>query len=260
VINQNDFDPKSYAARAMKAKGYDVEASDEYLDIFELQLPGWRDLLAKHRIGEDLSKAEQILTAFMQREVTGGATRILEAFAKHLDAQPKQGGSPDWIAASREMAECARCDGRGVVSNIPVNVVRRGKVVPREFSFACVCDRGRHFAGMRIAEDWMIRFAIERKKAEIAKVDANLERIGINPDADLDTQRRQFRQGIRRMRVQVASGTATAKTATPVLPLTVNKAKFLPAKHRKPEPPPQLNPERVALAVFANGDERNEWA
>ena len=195
----------------------------------------------------------------MQREVIGGATRILEAFAKHLDAQPKQGGSPDWIAASREMAECAYCDGRGVVSKIPVNVVRRGKVVSREFSFACVCDRGRLFAGMRIAEDWMIRFAIERKKAEIAKVDANLERIGINPDADLDTQRRQFRQGIRRMREQVASGTATAKTATPVLPRTVDEAKSLLTKHRKPEPPPQLNPERVALAVYANGDERNEW-
>ena len=30
-------------------------------------------------------------------------------------------------------------------------------------------------------------------------------------------------------------------------------------KPRKPDPPPQLNPEAMALAVFDNGDERNEW-
>ena len=29
MINQNDFDAMSYAARAMKAKGYDIEANDE---------------------------------------------------------------------------------------------------------------------------------------------------------------------------------------------------------------------------------------
>ena len=243
MINQNDFDAMSYAARAMKAKGYDIEANDEYAGIFELQWPGWRDLLAKHRIGDDQQKAEQILTGFMQREVIGGATRILEAFAKHLDAQPKQGGSPDWIAASREMAECAYCDGRGVVSNIPVNVVRRGETVEREYSFACVCDRGRRFAGMKIAEDWMIHIAIERKKAEIAKVPSNLAKLGIDPDADLETQRRQFRQGVRRMREQVASG---EKASAAVVQLVA----------KVPEP---LNPERMALAVYANGDDRNEW-
>lgn len=246
MISQNDFDAMSYAARAMKAKGYDIEANDEYADIFELQWPGWRELLAKHRIGEDQQKAEQILTGFMQREVIGGATRILEAFAKYIDAQPKQGGSPDWIAASREMADCAYCDGRGVVSNIPVHVVRRGETVTREYSFACVCDRGRRFAGMKIAEDWMIHIAIDRKKAEIAKVPTNLAKLGIDPDADLETQRRQFRQGVRRMREQVASGSKpVAAVAQPV-----------PAK---PEPPEQLNPERLALAVYANGDDRNEW-
>ena len=44
-------------------------------------------------------------------------------------------------------------------------------------------------------------------------------------------------------------------------PQTVDVARAMldSRKPRKPDPPPQLSPEAMALAVFDNGDERNEW-
>lgn len=247
MINENDFEPRAYAQRVMAAKGYDVEASDEFADIFELQWPGWRDLIARHRIGDELSRAEQLLTTFMQREVIGGATRILEAFAKHLDIQPKQGGSPDWATAAREMSACAYCEGRGVVSNVPCETRNKwGETVTREYSFACVCDRGRFFGGMRVATDDMLRFAVQRHHEDVKRGRGVLERLGVDPDAAIETQRAQFRQAMQRMKREVASG--KAKPAAAKLTAATNR------------PPEKLNPERVALAVYDNGDERNEWA
>lgn len=260
-MSENDFDEMSYAARVMRCKGYDPAEDEEVTDIFELQWPGWRELIAKHRIGQDPSRAEQLLTGFMQRELKGGATRVLETFAAHLDAQPRQGGSPDWSKAGREWRECAYCDGRGVVSEIPVKIERRGETIDRTYSFACVCDNGRRFAGVKVAEDWMIRLAADRKSAQIARHQTALARYGIDPNADPQTRARQFRAAILRMRQQVGTGAATAKTATPNNPQTVDEARAMLArrKPRKPSPPPQLNPEALALAVFDNGDERNEW-
>lgn len=261
MSTENDFDAMAYAARIMRSKGYDPEDSDEAADIFDLQWKAWQELFAKHRIGDDLSRAEQLLTGFMQRELKGGATRVLEAFAAHLDVQPRQGGSPDWSKAGREWRECAYCDGRGVISDIPVKVERRGEVVDRNYSFACVCDNGRRVAGVRVAEDWMVRYAADRKIAEIDGHEATLKRFGIDPKADGATRAKQFRRAIQAMRQQVGSGAATARTAQPTPPQTVNEARAMLAdlKPRKPNPPPQLNPEALALAVYDNGDERNEW-
>ena len=258
---ENDFDANGYAQRVMKAKGFDPEENEEIADIFELQWPAWQDLFNRHRIGDDLSRAEQLLTTFIQRETFGGPTKVIEAFAKHLDAQPKQGGSPDWSKAGREWRECAYCDGRGVVSNIPVRVERRGEVLERNYSFACTCDNGRRFAGMKVAEDWMIRLAADRKLAEINAHKAKLKRYGIDPHADQATRNRQFRQAIQSMKSQVGKNGQTARTVQPVLPKTVDEARaMLAARKPNPAPPPeQLNPERLALAVYANGDERNEW-
>jgi hypothetical protein len=46
-----------------------------------------------------------------------------------------------------------------------------------------------------------------------------------------------------------------------MLPQTVGKAKAMLANRgRKVEPPEPLNPDRLALAVYGNGDDRNEWA
>lgn len=258
---ENDFDPVGYAHRIMKAKGFDPEANDEYADIFELQWPFWQDLINRHQIGDDLSRAEQILTRFAQRETFGGATKVLESFSKHLDAQPKQGGSPDWTTATRQMSECPYCENRGVVSNVPCRVRNKwGEEIERDYSFACVCDRGRYYAGMAVAQDWMLNFALDRRKAETAKARTNLKRLGVDPDAPLETQRRQYRQAVASMKSQVGKNGQTARTVQPVLPKTVEEARAMLAS-RKPavNPPEQLNPDRLALAVFANGDERNEW-
>lgn len=257
----NDFDGMAYAARIMKSVGFDTEANDEFTDIFELQWPSWQDLFNRHRIGDDLSKAEQLLTTFMRREFNGGATRVLAAFAKHLDAQPKQGGSPDWSAAGREWAECCYCDGRGIVSMVPCRTVNwSGDDETRHYSFACVCDAARRFPGVKVAEDWMLRFAADRKQAEIAGHEAKLRRYGIDPKADGATRARQFRRAIGGMLEAVASGKVTAKLVQPILPKTVEEARSILAdRRRRTSPPEKLNPERVALAVYGNGDERNEW-
>lgn len=264
------FDPRIYAQRIMRAKGYMlkrlpdgtfVDTDAEVMTVFQLQFPSWKALFEKHSLQADPQRAEHVLTSFGHREVIGGAGKVLETFSAHLEAQPKQGGSPDWTQNGREWADCCFCDGRGIVSKIPLMVIRRGESVYRKYSFACVCDRGKFFGGMKQAEDWMLNHARDRKQAEIARVVPNLERFGIDPNADPQNRARQFRAAILRMRQQVGSGAATAKTATPNNPQTVDEARAMLArrKPRKPSPPPQLNPEALALAVFDNGDERNEW-
>jgi hypothetical protein len=279
---ENDFDPMGYSERVMRSKGFDPESNDEYADIFELQRPAWQDLINRHRIGDDLSRSEQLLTTFMQRETFGGATKVIEAFAKHLDAQPKQTGSPDWSKAAQETQVCGWCDGRGVVSDIPVRVERRREVVERNYSFACKCDRGRFFAGMRIAEDWMIQYATDRKTRETAGHKEKLKRYDIDPDASPEKRAEQFRAFIKKMKeqdiarksggrreIKAPSGimqaaneaVAKVKSRTEFEPEVVDdiRQKIMATKARYEGPPEKLNPDRVALAVFANGDDRNEW-
>lgn len=268
-MTSEPFDPKNFALRIMRAKGYMLKRLPDgtFIDtdadvnaVFQLQFPSWKALFEKHRVGADKEKAEHLLTSFGHREVIGGAGKVLETFAAHLDAQPKQGGSPDWSQASREWAECGWCDGRGIVSDIPVLVDRRGEVVERIYSFACRCDRGRFFAAMKVAEDWMIAYAADRKTAEIARHESVLRRFGIDPKADGATRARQFRRAIGGMLEAVASGKVTAKLVQPILPKTVEEARSILAdRRRRTSPPEKLNPERVALAIYGNGDERNEW-
>lgn len=282
MSNENDFQGKSYVARIMKAKGFDPDANDEYDDIFKLQWPAWQDLLNRHRIGDDLSKAEQLLTTFIQRETFGGATKVIESFAKHLDAQPKQTGSPDWTRALGEPQECGWCDGRGVISDIPVRVERRGQVVDRKYSFACKCDRGRFFGGMRIAEDWMVQYAADRKQAEVDAHREKLKRYGIDPEASPQKRAEQFRAFIKEMKEQEAArksggkreakspsgvmqaahaAIAKVKSRTEFEPEVVDdiRQKITAARSRFVNPPEKLNPDRIALAVYASGDARNEW-
>jgi hypothetical protein len=263
------FEWKRYVIRIMQQKGYmakklpngayvDVDA--DVMEIFRLQEPSWKSLIERHNLAADRERAEHLLTTFGHREVVGGVGKILETFSKHLEAQPKQGGSPDWSKAGREWRECVWCDGRGVVSNIPVLVERRDEVVERTYSFACKCDNGRRVAGIRVADDWMIQYAADRKTAEIHAHEAKLKRYGIDPKADGATRARQFRRAIGGMLEAVASGKVTAKLVQPILPKTVEEARSILAdRRRRTSPPEKLNPERVALAVYGNGDERNEW-
>lgn len=264
------FEPKRYAMRIMQSKGYFAKKTPNgYIDtdadvmaVFQLQMPSWQFLFTKHNLAANVERSEQILLSFGHREVMGGPNKVLETFAQHLDAQPKQGGSPDWSQAGREWAECGWCDGRGVVSAIPVRVQIHGEIEEREYSFACKCDRGRFFAGMRVADDWMIQYAADRKTAEIARHKDVLRRFGIDPEANQATRNRQYRAAIRSMVEQVGSGRATARTVRPFLPKTVEEAKAMLAgtnAGRHMEPPPELDPENLALAVYDNGDERGDW-
>ena len=260
-MNDDYFDAKAYAIRVIKAKGYDPAKAADVADVFALQWPFWKELIQKHRLGDDEKRAEHLLTSFATKTVIGGVAKILETFAAHLDAQPKQGGSPDWTQAGREWAECCFCDGRGVVSEIPCRIVRRGEVIERAYSFACVCDGGKRFAGMKIAEDWMLNFARDRKQAEIASVPTTLERYGIDPNADPQTRARQFHAAFTRMKQDVASRKATAKNVRPSVPRSVEEARAAMSLVRatKTKPAEKIDPERMALAAFTNGDERNEW-
>lgn len=261
------FDAKNYAVRVMRTRGYMlkrmsdgtfVDTDPDVMAVFGLQFPSWKALFEKHRIDADPERAEHLLTSFGHREVIGGASKVLETFAAHLDAQPRQGGSPDWSKAGREWTECAYCDGRGVVSEVPCLVIRHGDEVERKFSFACVCDAGRRFAGMKVAEDWMIRFAADRKSREIATHKEKLIRFGVDPDADPKTRATQFRRAFATMRSQVGRDGQTARTVRPMLPRSVDEARTMLAG-RHIDPPEHLDPEAMALAAYANGDERNEW-
>lgn len=269
-MSDEPFSYKRFAIRVMQSKGYMlkklpdgtyIDTDAEVMTVFNLQLPSWKSLIEKHHFAADESVAERMLTTFGHREVKGGPGKVLETFAAHLEAQPKQGGSPDWSKAGKEWRECAYCDGRGVISNIPCMVERRGESLFRNYSFACKCDNGRRFAGMKVAEDWMIQYAADRATRWIDVHRAKLERFGIDPGADAVTRASQFRQAIQSMRQQVGQNGQTARTVQPAIPKTVDEARAMLAsrKPRKPAPPPQLNPEALALAVYDNGDERNEW-
>jgi hypothetical protein len=257
---ENDFDPMGYASRIMKAKGHDPEENDDCADIFELQWPSWQNLINRHRIGEDLSKAEQLLTTFMQRETFGGPTKVIEAFAKHLDAQPRQGGSPDWSTAATEENDCPFCDNRGIVSDVPCRVIRQGVEVDRKYSFACVCRSGDRFPGMRKAEDWMLQFSRDRKYSEADR----LHRWRQERDAAGDTIA-DFRGGFRawlNRQIQARKDTKAGAFARRQPSGSMVRAYQALEDVRSPpkaKPPEQLNPERIALAAYANGDERNEW-
>jgi hypothetical protein len=267
---ENDFDPMGYAARIMKAKGFDVELNADNEDIFDLQWSGWQNLFNRHRIGEDLSKAEQLLTTFIQRETFGGPTKVIEAFAKHLEAQPRQGGSPDWSTAATEENDCPFCDNRGIVSAVPCRVIRKGEEVDRKYSFACTCQAGKRFTGIQPAEDWVLQHALDRKHREADR----LHRWRQGRDAAGDTIA-DFRGGFRawldrqiEARKYAKSGTmdraynAIKEVSTAIDKEKADKAKEVLAglkQAAKTKPPEQLNPERIALAAYANGDERNEW-
>lgn len=278
MIDDNDFEPMDYVSRIMKAKGYDVHETDEHADIFELQWPAWRDLLTRYRIGDDISRAEQLLTTFMQRELRGGPTRVLESFAAHLDSQPKATGSPDWTAeASRLDSECDACESRGVVSGIPVVTWLNGQRVERVYSFACVCRLADRFPGMRRADDWMIDFARRRTLAERDR----LLRWRRERDAEGDTIadfRGGFRLWLERQKLHrehekkspartwQPSGAMAhahrklADVRTTPMSEAAKRAAMNAARNgrRALDPPDHLNPDRLALAALTDGDERGE--
>ena len=106
----------------------------------------------------------------------------------------------------------------------------------------------------------MLNIVADRKKAEIDGHKAKLSRYGIDPHASPTTRAGQFRRTIGRMLAAVKSGEVTAKIVQPILPRTVEEARSILAERRERASRAQgMDPDRVALAIFKNGDERNEW-
>jgi len=273
-VNDEAFDPKSYACRVMRTKGYllkrlpdgtFIDTDADVNSIFQLQFPSWKALFEKHRIGSDPSRAEQLLTTFGHVEVIGGASKVLETFAQHLAGQPRDFGSPDWKAAADHPDDCPFCENRGVVSDIPVGVWRRGELVERNYSFACVCRSGDRFPGTRKADDWMLNFALDRKLRENDRLhrwrqerDAAGDTIadfrgGFRAWLDRQTQARKDAKAGKRGHRQPSGAMGQAyKALESVLPESTVRPK------PTPKPPEHLNPEALAAAAFANGDERGE--
>lgn len=99
-------------------------------------------------------------------------------------------------------------------------------------------------------------------KSELDAITTQLERMGVDPHAPIEIQRKQFREWVLGMNVKLGREMAQGAKPPPPRPAPsreqAEKALADVRKPRKPNPPPQLNPEALALAVFANGDERSE--
>ena len=98
-MSDEPFSYKRFAIRVMQSKGYMlkklpdgtyIDTDAEVMTVFNLQLPSWKSLIEKHHFAADESVAERMLTTFGHREVKGGPGKVLETFAAHLEAQPKQ--------------------------------------------------------------------------------------------------------------------------------------------------------------------------
>lgn len=103
--------------------------------------------------------------------------------------------------------------------------------------------------------------AIQRQ--EIARSGSTLIRMGIDPEASGEVQQKQFRAWIVGMKVrlgrELAQGSKPEPPRKPPSREHAEKAIATVRKPAKPTPPPQLNPEALALAVYDNGDVRNDW-
>lgn len=179
-----EYDILEFCADVMRSKGYDPTTNLDVGDIFMLQKDAWVDTFSRNRLGETRESRERALREFAAREFVGGPGRVLEAFKTYLSANShKFLTGPDWQKAARERSECPYCENRGLVSSIPV-VSERGLFQGvREYSFACVCDNSVRFAGVRKAEDWMLRHAVTRKGQEAER----LRRWRRENDLDTDT-------------------------------------------------------------------------
>lgn len=127
----------------------------------------------------------------------------------------------------------------------------------------CDCGRGQFLWGANGNEQACLANrpdlkakAIAKRREEEAKAGSTLIRFGIDPDLPEDEKLRLFRAAIVRMKQGIGQ---QAKPPAPAKPVGREQARAMLTACKRPEPPDQLNPERVALAVYANGDERNEW-
>ncbi|MBI1324397.1 hypothetical protein GC170_14595 [bacterium] len=180
-----------------------------------------------------------------------------------VEIQAASEGEPVQTVRADDFAGCELCHGGIVVLPLPGG--KTGEVSNR--AIYCDCGRGQFLWGANERKNLCLANrpdlkakASTKRREDSARAGSNLVRFGVDPDASEAEQMRQYRESVRSMARQVGSGTATARTVQPNPPQTVDEARALLAGRKsKSTPPPQLNPEAMALAVYANGDERNEW-
>jgi hypothetical protein len=134
----------------------------------------------------------------------------------------------------------------------------------------CDCGRGQFLwnANDRKSMSLVNRMDLKAKafgirREEIARSGSTLIRMGIDPEAPDELRQKQFRAWIVGMKArlgrELAQGSQPEPPRKPPSREQAEKALASVRKPAKPNPPPQLNPEALALAAYDNGDERNDW-
>lgn len=206
----------------------------------------------------------EVLSSLYERIEKTPTTGSKMVDALIVEIQAASEGEPVQTAKADDFVGCELCHGGIVVLPIPCG--KTGEVSNR--AIYCDCGRGQFLWAANERKNLCLANrpdlkakAFAKRREDSARAGSNLVRFGVDPDASEVEQMKQFREAVKSMARQVGAGTATSSTVQPAMPQTVDEARAMLAsrKPRKPAPPPQLNPEALALAVYDNGDERNEW-
>jgi hypothetical protein len=183
----SEFDAMAFGVSILKSKGYDTTVNNDAADIFMLQKESWVSLYEKYRLADENFAAE-VLRDFAMRPFVGGAGRVLEAFATFLSARSHKVPGPDWSETAQQAATeaCGYCEGRGVISSVPVMSPRGAFDGVREYSFRCNCFASQKFASLSPAQDWMYKFAVSRNKERYERLRQWGQRNGIEIENEGD--------------------------------------------------------------------------
>ncbi len=216
--------------------------------------------LRKFNITADVKVIGQLYERIEKTPSTGA--KMVDALIVEIQAASE--GEPVQTAKPDDFAGCELCHGGIVVLPIPGG--KNNQISNR--AIYCDCGRGQFLWNANERKNLCLATrpdlkakAFTKRREDSARAGSNLVRFGVDPDASEADQMKQFRSAVKSMAGQVGSGAATARTVRPNPPQTVDEARALLAsrKPRKPNPPPQLNPEALALAAYANGDDRGEF-
>jgi hypothetical protein len=190
----SEFDAMAFGVSVLKSKGYDTTVNNDAADIFMIQKDTWVNLYEKHRLGERPDHREELLRDFAAKPFIGGVGRVLEAFSAFADSRSHHAPEPNWQEAAREFGDCGYCENRGVISNIPVMSASGAFDGDREYSFRCVCHKASVvFGSLPQAQDWMLRFAADRNRANCERLRQWRQKHGLDMDDEAS-----FRAGFRR--------------------------------------------------------------
>lgn len=212
------FDPKDYLERIFRLKGHAPESNPDIIEIMRIQWPSWKSLFERHRLPVDSGRAETLLTDFGPVQTYGPAS-IIEAFSDYLDAKPKTFvGGPDWaeIGRTAPSGRCPYCDGRGIVSDIPVQSATGRYQGVRHYSFRCCCFAAIAYGGTPEATPQMLEYAQKRHGREADKRKEWLKANGF--DFQTESQfRADFRRWLEKQKGGMFKNAAIVSKKDPVL-------------------------------------------